>query len=201
MSDSPLEKLWKEYGSEFSNLDDLSLSRWMAQTLCQLQGRSWRLSHPLMGLYRLLSQLGHDRGVWLKRLAYAPGAYREAPCCRAPLLPLFTRDVLESGLLCQHCGGTAVPFDELCPDLQKLIRPWAEEYATIHDVAHWDEAQRSRCARYDEAFETAAKKAERMLARAKVELIPRILDPFPSLVWEDHDECLEVRPEDIDAGA
>jgi hypothetical protein len=198
MSDSPLERLWKEYGGEFSKLDDLSLARWMAQTLGQLQGSAWRLSHPLMGLYRLLGQLGHERGIWLKRLANAPGAYSEAPCCRAPLLPLFTRDILESGLICQHCSETAVPFDELPGELQVAIRPWAEAYTTVHEVAHWDDAQRGRCPAYDEEFERAAKQAETLLVQARTKLIPQLLDQFPAIVWEDHDECLEVRPEDLE---
>lgn len=199
MSDSPLERLWKEYGGEFSKIDDLTLARWMAQTLGQLQGKAWRLSHPLLGLYRLLGQLGHERGIWLKRLATAPGSYQEASCCRAPFLPLFTRDILESGLICQHCSETGVPFDELPAELQAAFRPWAEEYAAVHEVAHWDDTQRERCSAYDERFEQAAKRAEALLGRARAELIPRVLDYYPAVVWEDHDECLEVRPEDLDS--
>src|SRR5215207_8198387 len=102
-SESPLDLLWKEYAAAFRDFDDLTLARWLAQTLGQISGRAWRLSHPLLGAYRLAAQLGDERQVWLKRLATAPAAYREAPCCRAPLLPLFTRDVLENGLICQHC--------------------------------------------------------------------------------------------------
>ncbi|MGO8765363.1 MAG: hypothetical protein ACLQSR_09570 [Limisphaerales bacterium] len=37
--------------------------------LGQLEGKSWRLSHPLIGAYRLAAQLGHDRQIWQKRLA------------------------------------------------------------------------------------------------------------------------------------
>jgi hypothetical protein len=199
MSDSPLERLWKEYGDEFSSIDDLSLARWMAQTLGQLSGRAWRLSHPLMGLYRLLGQMGHDRGIWLKRLATPPASYIEAQCCRAPLLPLFTRDVLESGLICQHCGETAIPFADLPPEVQATIKPWAEEYGAVHAVAHWEEDQRKRCSSYDEEFERAAKKAEALLGSVRTDVIPVVLEHFSVLVWEDHDECLEVRPEDVDA--
>lgn len=197
MSESPLDRLWKEYGREFSSLDDLTLARWMAQSLGQLQGRVWRLSHPLMGLYRLLGQIGHDRGVWLKRLASIPGHYTEAACCRAPLLPLFTRDVLESGLICQHCGETAIPFDEIASELKEPVKAWAEEYNAVHDVAHWDDAKRKRCTSYEEEYERAARKAEALLLRASRELMPRLLESYPALVWEDHDECLEVRPEDV----
>src|ERR1700688_4051358 len=103
-SDSPLERLWNEYSLVFQEFDDLTLARWLAQTLGQLEGRVWRLSHPLMGAYRLGAQLAHQRQVWLKRLATPPASYAEAPCCRAPLLPLVTRDVRECGLLCQYCN-------------------------------------------------------------------------------------------------
>jgi hypothetical protein len=198
MSESPLDRLWKEYGNEFQQLDDLTLSRWMAQTLSQLQGRGWRLSHPLMGLYRLLGQLGHDRGVWLKRLVSPPGGYVEAGCCRAPLLPLFTRDIVESGLICQHCGETAVAWDDIPEGLQDPIRTWSSEYAAIHGVAHWEDAQRRRCSNYDEELERAAKQAEVLLTSARDKLVPLLLDHYSTLVWEDHDECLEVRPEDIE---
>ncbi len=201
MSDSLLDRLWKEYGAEFSKLDDLSLARWMAQTLGQLHGRAWRLSHPLMGVYRLLGQLGHDRGVWLKRLASSPAGYVEGSCCRAPLLPLFTRDILETGLICQHCGETAVPFDEVPAELQTDIRLWVQEYAPTHAVAHWEEDQKKRSEGYDQEFEKAAKRAEQLLGLAKRDLVPRFLEHYPAIVWEDHDECLEVRPEDIETGS
>src|SRR5262245_31195176 len=98
MSESPLDRLWREYSAVFQDFDDLTLARWLAQTLGQLEGRIWRLSHPLLGAYRLAAHMAHDRQIWLKRLASPPPAYREAPCCRAPLLPFFTRDVVEAGL-------------------------------------------------------------------------------------------------------
>src|SRR5947209_2386505 len=140
--ESPLDRLWTEYGEAFHDFDDLTLARWMAQTLGQIEGRVWRLSHPLLGAYRLAAQLGHQRQVWLKRLATSPPAYAEAPCCRAPLLPLLTRDVLESGLVCQHCSEAAVPFEEIPADLRSRIKAWAQEYSAIHAVAHWDDRQR-----------------------------------------------------------
>lgn len=197
MSDSPLELLWAEYSGVFRDFDDLTLARWMAQTLGQLQGRVWRFSHPLVGAYRLAAQVAHDRQVWLKRLATPPSAYVEAPCCRAPLLPLFTRDVVESGLLCQHCGETAVPLEELPSDLQLLVRTWAAEYAPVHAVAHWEDRQRKAAGDYDNAFERAASQAERLLAAAGRDILPKFLQQYPAVVWEDQDECLEVRPEDL----
>ena len=47
-SDSPLDTLWKEYGRVFAEFDDLTLARWLAQTLGQIEGKSWRASHPLV---------------------------------------------------------------------------------------------------------------------------------------------------------
>jgi hypothetical protein len=197
MSESPLERLWSEYSGVFREFDDLTLARWMSQTLGQLQGRVWRFSHPLLGAYRLAAELAHERQVWLKRLANPPAAYAEAPCCRAPLLPLFTRDILESGLVCQHCSGTAVPFEDIPEDLQRLIKPWAEEYAPIHAVAHWEDRQRKSVGDYDAAFEQAASQAEALLGKAGREILPGFLESYPAIVWEDQDECLEVRPEDL----
>lgn len=195
--ESPLDTLWQEYGRVFQDFDDHTLARWLAQTLGQLEGRAWRLSHPLLGAYRLAAQIAHDRQIWLKRLATPPAAYVEAPCCRAPLLPLLTRDVLESGLVCQHCSGTAVPFEEIPAELQSAVQSWAEEYAPVHAVAHWEDRERKSVADYDRACENAAKDAERLLARVGSQIAPRFLEVYPAVVWEDQDECLEVRPEDI----
>jgi hypothetical protein len=50
---------------------------------------------------------------------------------------------------------------------------------------------------YDAACENAAQEAERLLARAGRELAPKLLNFYPAAVWEDQDECLEVRPEDV----
>jgi hypothetical protein len=196
-SDPPLERLWTEYSDVFRGFDDLTLARWMSQTLGQLHGRVWRFSHPLLGAYRLAAQVAHERQVWLKRLANPPSAYLDSPCCRAPLLPLFTRDVLESGLVCQHCASPAVAFEDVPSELQQAIREWADQYAPIHAVAHWEDRQRKSVGDYDKAFEQAADEAEKQLASAGRNLLPQFLEHYPAIVWEDQDECLEVRPEDI----
>src|SRR6516164_4803091 len=162
-SESPLDALWKEYARAFQGWDDLTLARWLAQTLGQLEGRAWRLSHPLVGAYRLGAQLAHNRQIWFKRLATPPAAYTESACCRAPFLPLLTRDVRESGLICQHCNETLVPFDEIPADLKTELDLWAGKYGPIHDVAHWDDRQRRRAGSYDAAFENAAQEAEKFL--------------------------------------
>lgn len=196
-SESPLDQLWREYGQVFRSFDDLTLARWISQTLGQLEGRVWRLSHPLMGAYRLAAQQANDRHIALGRLVTIPRAYLEAPCCGAPMLPLLTRDVLETGLVCQNCSGTAVPFDEIPAELKPLIKTWADEYTPVHAVAHWDDRQRRAVSNYDRAYEQAAQKAETLLAFAGAKLLPAFLDHYPAVVWEDQDECLEVRPEDV----
>ena len=195
--DSPLDRLWKEYGLAFREVDDLTLARWCSQTLGQLHGRAWRLSHPLVGAYRLAAQLAHERQVWLKRLVNIPAGYTAGACCRAPVLPLFTRDVAESGLICQHCGETCVPFEDLAPEVRGRVGKWCDLYRPVHDVAHWDDKRRKKVRDYDAAFEEAAQQVERLLADAAHDLVPLLLEHFPSLIWEDQDECLEVRPEDI----
>ncbi len=196
-SESPLDLLWKEYGRVFADFDDLTLARWLAQTLGQLEGKAWRLSHPLVGAYRLAAQLGHERQIWHKRLATAPAAYAQSPCCRAPFLPLLTRDIRESGLICQHCSETLVPFDEIPPDVRAEIESWAQQYEPVHAVAHWDDRQRRRTGNFDAACENAAREAEKLLIRAGKELVPALLNHYAAAVWEDQDECLEVRPEDV----
>jgi hypothetical protein len=195
--DSALDLLWKEYGLAFRDFDDLTLARWLAQTLGQLEGKVWRLSHPLLGAYRLAAQLGHDRQVWFKRLATPPAAYAESPCCRAPLLPLLTRDVRDAGLICQHCNETLVPFDEIPAPVRAELESWAADYAPVHAVAHWDDRQRKSVGNYDRAWESAASQAEALLSRAGAQLAPKLLEHYPAVVWEDQDECLEVRPEDV----
>lgn len=196
-SDAPLDQLWKEYGLVFRDFDDLTLGRWLAQTLGQLEGRAWRLSHPLVGAYRLAAQLGHERQIWHKRLATAPPAYTESPCCRAPMLPLLTRDVRESGLICQHCNESLVPFDEIPGGVVNALGEWASQYEPVHAVAHWDDRQRKGAGNYDRAYENAAQQAELLLGRAGRELSPKLLEHYPAVIWEDQDECLEVRPEDV----
>jgi len=195
--ESPIDRLWKEYAQSFRDVDDLTLARWCSQTLGQLTGKVWRLSHPLVGSYRLAAQHAHDRQVWLKRLVSIPVGYVAAPCCRAPLLPLFTRDIAENGLICQHCGDTCVPFDDLPEPHRGRISEWAGRYEPVHSVAHWDDPRRKQAADYEAAYEDAAQKAERLLADAAHDLVPPLLEFYPAVIWEDQDECLEVRFEDI----
>lgn len=195
-SDSPLDRLWQEYSVVFRDWDDLSLARWMAQTLGQFQGQGWRLSHPLVGTYRLAVQVASERQIWLKRLVSLPADYAIAECCRAPLVPLLTRDVLESGLLCLHCNETAIEFDDLPTDLRADLKQWADNYSPVHAVAHWDDDKR-RQGDYDRVLEDAAANVEAMLVTAGKELLPKLVEVYSVAAWEDHDECLDVQPEDI----
>ena len=195
--ESPLDLLWKEYSLVFRDFDDTTLARWLAQTLGQIEGKAWRLSHPLLGAYRLAAQLAPDRPIGFKRLATPPAAYTESPCCRAPSLPLLTRDVQDAGLICQHCSDTLVAFDDIPEVLRGELKTWAELYAPVHAVAHWDDRQRKSAGNYDHAYEQAAKEAEQLLARVGGQLAPKLLEFYPAVIWEDQDECLEVRPEDV----
>ena len=196
-SQSPLDSLWQEYSRVFRDWDDLTLARWLAQTLGQLEGRAWRLSHPLVGAYRLAAKIGHDRGIWSKRMATAPAAYAESPCCRAPFLPLLTRDIKTEGLICQHCNEILVPFEEIPAEQREALQVWAEQYEPVHAVAHWDDRQRRKSGNYDDAFENAALSAEKLLVFSGKNLAAKLLDSYAAVIWEDQDECLEVRPEDL----
>ena len=196
-NESPLDLLWKEYSSAFQDFDDMTLARWLAQTLSQLQGKVWRLSHPLLGAYRLAAQLAYDRQVWLKRLANPPAGYAESHCCRAPMLPLLTRDIRDTGLICQHCNETLVEFAEIPEGVRGDLENWASQYAPVHAVAHWDDRQRKSAGDYERAFEQAAEQAESLIGQAGGVLATKLLEFYPAVVWEDQDECLEVRPEDV----
>jgi hypothetical protein len=39
---------------------------------------------------------------------------------------------------------------------------------------------------------------ERLLTEAGKKIAPKLLEHFPAVVWEDQDECLGVRPEDVE---
>jgi FAD/FMN-containing dehydrogenase len=192
------ESLWREYVKPFSDFDDLTLARWVAQTLGQLEGKSWRLSHPLVRAYHLASNVAHDRQIWFKRLATAPAAYTESPCCRAPFLPMLTREIMEIGLVCQYCGETVTPFDEIPKGLRDELLPWSKRYSEVHAVAHWEDEKRLSVGNYDDLFEDAADEAELLLRRSGRILAPKFLEFFPAVIWEDQDECLSVLPEEIE---
>ncbi len=202
MADEQLPKhdlLWNEYRNVFMEMDDLSLARWMAQTLGQFSGQIWRLSHPLMLAYDLAAGVAHERQIWLKGMAIIPADYTAVECCRAPLLPLLSRDVFDVGLLCKHCNETCVKFKDLPDEIRQKLDSWSSIYDKTHSIAHWEDDGKVLPPDYDRVFEVAAQAAEKMLAQAGTQLAPALLEFYPTVVWEDQDECLEVRPEDIDA--
>jgi hypothetical protein len=47
-------------------------------------------------------------------------------------------------------------------------------------------------------LEEAAMQAEELLAQLSEDIVPLLLESVPAILWEDQDECLEVRPEDIE---
>jgi len=192
------DQLWKGYSRVFMEMDDLTLARWMAQTLGQFSGQAWRLSHPLMLAYELAAHAAHDRQIWLKGMGIIPADYIAAECCRAPLLLMLSRDVFDVGLVCKHCGETGVKFDDLPEDLKPGMDKWSADYDEIHSVAHWEDDGKKLPPDYDTLFELAAQSAEKLLAQAGSQLAPALLELYPAVIWEDQDECLEVRPEDVD---
>lgn len=192
--------LWNHYSELFQRFDDLSLARWLVQTLAQFEGQLLRLSHPLVGTYRLAAQVAGQRQIWFKRLVSFPAAFPITECCRAPLLPMVTRDILESGLLCVHCNETAIGTEDLPTGLKGEFEDWTRDYQELHNVAHWDDRQRRQSANYEAEMDRAAERAARSLATAAESLFPRLLDYYPAVVWEDHDECLGVRPEELLTG-
>lgn len=196
-SQNPADTLWQQYGALFHRFDDLTLARWLVQTLAHFNGGLWRYSHPLVGAYKLAAQAGHQRQIWLKRLASFPHPFAQSDCCRAPFLPLVTRDVVESGLICIHCNETALPFSELPESLQTALKNWSEPYAQFHRVAHWGEEEKAATGNFEDALDAAADKAIKLLKQAAIDVFPKLLEVYPAVIWEDHDECLEIRPEDL----
>ena len=192
------DQLWMGYSQVFVEMDDLSLARWMAQTLGQLSGHAWRLSHPLLQTYELAAHTAHDRQIWLKGMAIIPAEYTAAECCRAPLLPVLSRDVFDVGLVCKHCGETCVKLDDLPGEMMQVFDTWSTCYDKEHSVAHWEDDGKKLPPDYDKLFELSAKSAEKLLAQAGSQLAPALLEIYPTVAWEDQDECLEVRPEDVD---
>lgn len=193
----PADRLWKEYVKLFDRFDDYSLARWMVQTLGHFNGELWRYSHPLVGAYKLAAQVANQRQLWLKRLVEIPSPYTVASCCRSPLFPLATRDIAESGLICLHCNETALELDDMPSEIRRCLKAWSTEYGEIHHVAHFDKAERASVKNYNLAVEEAAQDAIRLMIKAVEEVYPLLLEPCPAMVWEDHDECLGVRPEDL----
>ena len=82
MAESLPDPLWKEYRLVFEKFDDLTLARWLAQTIAQLEGQVWRFSHPLIGAYRLGAEVGDER-----QSGSNGWPLRARRLCRSALLP------------------------------------------------------------------------------------------------------------------
>jgi len=177
--------------------DDLSLVRWLNQTLGQLYERGWRASHPLVVAYRLGSTVAHQRDLWNRRTFSFNDNYAPANCCGAPAIPFVTFEVSTHGIYCSCCGEVLVPLDELPGNMSLSFKDWGRAYDAIHQVAHWTDAERKHCGDYNKALDQACEKAVPLLARLGYELVPPLLARFPTLFWEDSDNCLDVIPEDI----
>ncbi len=193
-----LDRLWEEYRLIFDGFDDPSLARFMAQLLGQINGGIWRASHPICGLLRLAAHTCHQRGLRVGRHARVPEGYEAAACCGAPVLPLFTRDVLERGFICTFCDGTLMSLDDLPAEQKEVVGVWARQYAEVHDVAHWDERQRAATGDYEEVYNRAAQQGTEMWVELVDNILPTLVpEIFPAVIWEDQDECLDIRPEDL----
>ena len=195
--DPRIDHLWKEYTEVFMAMDDLTLARWMAQTLGQFAKRAWRLSHPLVLTYELAAKAAHERQIWLKGMGIVPADYIAAECCRAPLFPVLSRDVAEIGLVCKHCSEACVQPEDLPVEMKSSLLQWAKLYEKVHAVAHWEEDGKRLPHDYEKHLEAAAIKAEKYLRENGDKLAQELLDYYPAVAWEDQDECLSVRPEDL----
>ena len=115
-SDSPLDSLWKEYGRAFQDWDDLTLGAgWRKRSASSKAGRGGfrTRSSARTGSRRNSRTTGRSGSSgWPRRRRLM----RNRRAAARPFLPLLTRDVRESGLICQHCNETLVPFDEISAD-------------------------------------------------------------------------------------
>lgn len=193
-----LERLWEEYRLFFDGFDDPTLARFVAQLLGQMNGGIWRASHPLAGVLRLGAHTCHQRGLRIGRHARVPEGYGEAMCCGAPAMPLLTREVRERGFICPFCDGTVLGLDDVPEAARMVVRGWAQQYEELHEVAHWDERRREASGNYEEVFNRAAQRGAEMWVDLVEHILPTLVpEVFPAVIWEDHDECLDIRPEDL----
>ena len=81
--------------------------------------------------------------------------------------------------------------------MKSSLIEWAEKYEKVHAVAHWEEDGIKLPHDYDRQLEKAAIKAEKYLLENGDKLALDLLDYYPAVAWEDQDECLAVRPEDL----
>src|SRR5437763_800575 len=82
------------------------------------------------------------------------------------------------------CNDTLVAFEEIPEAVQAELGKWSDAYQPVHAVAHWDDRQRKGAGDYERALEDAAKQAERLLAQAGNDLVVKLLEFYPAVVWE-----------------
>lgn len=189
--------LWQEHTRALKSWDDLSLARWLSQTLGQLHERCWRASHPLVVAYRLGATVAHQRDLWNRRSLSFNHNYQAASCCGAPSIPFISFEVCTHGVYCSCCGEVLARLEDLAPALAAKFRDWGRAYDPIHQVAHWTDPERKQCGDYDKALDLSCERAAPLLARMGYQLAPSFLPIYSAVFWEDADNCLDVIPEDI----
>jgi hypothetical protein len=189
--------LWQEHARTLRSWDDLSLARWLNQTLGQLYEHCWRASHPLVVAYRLGATVANQRDLWNRRTFSLNTNYPSASCCGAPTIPFISFEVCSHGLYCSCCGDILLTVEDLSPSLAVSFRKWGSSYERLHQVAHWTDEERRRCGDYDKALDQAADQASPLLARLGYQLSPKALSIYPAIFWEDADNCLDIIPEDV----
>ncbi len=189
--------LWQEHMRALKSWDDLSLARWLSQTLGQLHERCWRASHPLVVAYRLGATVAQQRDLWNRRTFSFNNHYQSTSCCGAPTIPFISFEVCTHGIYCSCCGEVLSTLEDMTEDIAPALRQWGKDYDAIHQVAHWNDNERKQCGDYDRALDKACERAIPMLSRLGYEIAPKVLRIFPAVFWEDADNCLDVIPEDI----
>lgn len=191
--------LWQEHMRGLRSWDDLSLVRWLSQSLGQFYERSWRVSHSFVVAYRLGVTVAHQRDVWNRRIFSFHQNYQTAPCCNAPTIPLVSFEMMSHGIACSCCGGELISLKELPLSLRKAFMDWGRRYDSIHQVAHWDDERKKESKNYDKDFDEAGDRAIPLLTELGYKLVPKLLELYPAIFWEDGDHCLDLRPEEIPA--
>ena len=197
-ADAPLDLLWKEYSLGFRDFDDL--------TLATLAGPNARPAcrQDLAAFASAARRLPPGRAVGPRApdLAQAPGC-DPARLLRIALLPRADVAVADAR---RARGGLDLPA------LQRDARP-VRGNPRRACKAIWRTGPRvtPRSTRSPTGTIASAKppattttptkppprKPNGCSREAGRQLAPRLLEFYPAAVWEDQDECLEVRPEDV----
>ena len=103
--------------------------------------------------------------------------------------PSSTFTLCPTGLW-SHAAGVSHEVDStevLWQDYSPLFQGF-DDFVLVRWMARWGEWRRKSQDQYEHVFEQAAQKSEAQLS---------YFDNFPLVIWDDQDECLQVRPEDI----